>query len=232
MTLDHASTGALWERFMKDRDPLVRERLAMEYLPLVREQVKATADRVVRARVDELERYGMIGLLKAIDVFDPDRGAPFESFAPQRIRGAIADYRRTLALGRARAGRLHAGQAPENRVPAALLRDADGALHQMVQGGEAMGNGRSLEREVWRAIEALTVSQKLVIGLHYCEGVTLEEVGRVLDISRREVRALRDEALHSVRTQLSLRSWLDGDPPAQGQARSRMPFGAARTQEG
>lgn len=199
IALEKMETSALWQAFASDRDPHARERLAMAYLPLVRDQVRTCADRAP-GKAEEIERYGLIGLLKAIDMFDPHRGVPFEPFARQRIRGAISDYLRTL--------RLRSGRAAEGRtVPAALLRDA------------GVGSSSSaVDSEMWRAIEALSPSQKLVIGLHYCEGVTLEEVGRVLGISRRGVRALRVEALHSVRTHLSVRSWLDGDPPARAQA--------------
>lgn len=202
MALDEMETSAVWQEFASARDPHARERLAVAYLSLVREQVRTFADRAL-GKAEELERYGLVGLLKAIDMFDPDRGMPFEPFARQRIRGAISDYLRTL--------RLRSAQAADVRAvpPAALLRDA---------GVEASSSGE--DTEIWRAIEALSPSQKLVIGLHYCEGVTLEEIGRVLGISRRGVRALRVEALHSVRTHLSVRSWLDGDPPARAQGRT------------
>lgn len=199
--LDGMDTSTLWEEFMAHRSPLARGRLAVAYLPLVSEQVQAFAERAPQ-KAEELPHYGVIGLLKAIEMFDQDRGVPFEPFARSRIRGAISDFLRTLAVGRARAG---TGVRPSGRgeipaVPVELLRDA---------GGATSGDGRALDDEVWRAIDALSVSHKLVIGLHYCDGVALKEVSRILGISRRDVQALREAALHSVRTHLSLRSWLD-----------------------
>lgn len=161
------------------------------YLPLVRQQARLFADRRV-ARAAELERYGLIGLKKAIEMFDPDRAIPFEAFARQRIRGAISDYLRTVTPGRTRTA--------AQPVPVALLRDIESP-------STSLGAGV----EIWRAIEALPPSQKLVIGLHYCEGVSLKDMGRILEITQLEAQSLRDQALHSVRTHLSLRSWLNGE---------------------
>lgn len=162
------------------------------YLPLVREQARSFADQRV-ARTEELERYGLMGLMKAIEMFDPDRAVPFEAFAKQRIRGAMSDYLRTVAAGRA--------GAVATPVPAELLREI---------GSDAPAS-RAVYLEIWRSIEALPPSQKLIIGLHYCESITLKDVGRILGITEGEAQLLRSQAVHSVHTHLSLRSWLDGE---------------------
>lgn len=162
------------------------------YLPLVREQAQAFADRRA-VKTAELERYGLMGLMKAIEMFDPDRAIPFEVFAKQRIQGAMSDYLRTMAAGRASAG--------TTPVPASLLRDigSDGPA------------SRAVALEIWRSIEALPPNQKLMIGLHYCEAITLKDVGRILGITELEAESLRSQAVHTLETHLSLRSWLDGE---------------------
>lgn len=45
---------------------------------------------------EDLESAGLIGLLQALDQYDPARGTPFASFAYSRIRGALIDYLRTI----------------------------------------------------------------------------------------------------------------------------------------
>jgi RNA polymerase sigma factor for flagellar operon FliA len=96
---DGAPAAELWQHFKTRRDRAVRERLALAYLPLVRAQVRRMAGRVPPSvRAEDLEGYGMVGLLEALDRFDPDRGIPFEAFARLRIRGAMYDYLRTLDL--------------------------------------------------------------------------------------------------------------------------------------
>jgi len=90
-------TAELWRAFKDLHDPIARERLALSYLHLVQVQTRQLARRLPSSvKAEDLEGYGMIGLLEAIDRFDPDRGIPFEVFARLRIRGAMYDYLRTL----------------------------------------------------------------------------------------------------------------------------------------
>ncbi|MSQ89838.1 MAG: FliA/WhiG family RNA polymerase sigma factor [Phycisphaerales bacterium] len=63
--------------------------------------VRYTAERM-RARlpsevdVDDLISAGVFGLMDAIDSYDPSRGIKFETYCPQRVRGAIFDELRHL----------------------------------------------------------------------------------------------------------------------------------------
>ena len=78
-------------------DQELRDRLILTYAPLV----KFVAGRVgasLPAHVDEqdLVSYGLLGLIGAIERFDPSREIKFETFAMARIRGAIIDELRSL----------------------------------------------------------------------------------------------------------------------------------------
>jgi RNA polymerase sigma-B factor len=64
-----------------------RERLIMEHLPLVRGLARRYADR--GEPLDDLVQVGTIGLIKAIDRFDPGRGYKLASFATPTILGEI-----------------------------------------------------------------------------------------------------------------------------------------------
>ena len=90
-------TQTLWHDYRKSRDQHVRDRLILTYAPLV----KFVAGRVgasLPSHVDEqdLVSYGLLGLIGAIERFDPDREIKFETFAMARIRGAIIDELRSL----------------------------------------------------------------------------------------------------------------------------------------
>jgi RNA polymerase sigma factor for flagellar operon FliA len=68
------------------------DKRAAEYAPLV----KRTAHHLMvnlpsSVRVDDLIQAGMIGLLEALDRYDASHGAQFETYAAQRIRGAMLD---------------------------------------------------------------------------------------------------------------------------------------------
>ncbi len=77
--------------------PKVREDLINQYVWLVRCIVKSIADSLPRSvDVDDLLSAGTMGLIKAVDDFDPSRGVRLETYARFRIRGAILDELRSL----------------------------------------------------------------------------------------------------------------------------------------
>ncbi len=87
-----AGIVALWRAYGKDRNATLRDRLLLHYAPLV----KYVAGRVgtgLPAHVDiaDLVQSGVFGLWEAIDRYEPERGFKFETYAMQRIRGAILD---------------------------------------------------------------------------------------------------------------------------------------------
>jgi len=82
----------LWRIFVQQRDPGLRERLAMHYLPLVKVvagRLKAGLPGSVEYR--DLVGAGLMGLVNCIDNFSPELGFKFETYAAPRIRGAILD---------------------------------------------------------------------------------------------------------------------------------------------
>ena len=86
------SVDLLWKRFKDDGDKDARDRLVLQYSPLV----KYVAGRVRSGLPSTVEQAdlvsdGVIGLMDAIDKFDPDRGLQFQTYAVSRIRGAIVD---------------------------------------------------------------------------------------------------------------------------------------------
>ncbi len=87
----------LWQRYRTTHDKAVRDRLILAYAPLV----KYVAGRLgggLPAHVDEgdLISYGLLGLISAIERFDPSREIKFETYAIARIKGAIIDELRAL----------------------------------------------------------------------------------------------------------------------------------------
>lgn len=87
-----ASIVALWQAFGQRRDQCLRDRLVLHYAPLV----KYVAGRVgtglpSHVEVSDLIQSGIFGLVDAIEKFEPERGLKFETYAMQRIRGAILD---------------------------------------------------------------------------------------------------------------------------------------------
>ncbi len=90
-------TKSLWQEFRNSNDRGLRDRLILTYAPLV----KFVAGRLgsgLPAHVDEgdLVSYGLLGLIGAIERYDPERDVKFETYAMARIKGAIIDELRAM----------------------------------------------------------------------------------------------------------------------------------------
>ena len=88
---------SLWQEYRRTSDEAIRERLILTYAPLV----KYVAGRVgsgLPSHVDEsdLVQYGLLGLIGAIERYDPDRDVKFETYAIARIKGSIIDELRAM----------------------------------------------------------------------------------------------------------------------------------------
>lgn len=95
--MDEAGRNKLWESYAKTKSPEIREKLILEYAPLV----KLVAGRLsmylgYNVEYDDLVSYGIFGLIDAIDKFDSMKAVKFETYASLRIRGAILDQIRKM----------------------------------------------------------------------------------------------------------------------------------------
>ena len=87
----------LWESYQKTSSPEIREKLIVEYAPLV----KLVAGRLCmylgnNVESEDLVGYGVFGLIDAIDKFDLKKTVKFETYASLRIRGSILDQIRKM----------------------------------------------------------------------------------------------------------------------------------------
>ena len=85
-----AATPELFEKYQKTRDPQVREELILAHMNLVRYLARKFANR--GEPLEDLTQVGMIGLMNAIDRFDPSRGIRFATYATPTIVGEIRRY--------------------------------------------------------------------------------------------------------------------------------------------
>ena len=87
----------LWRRYKSSGDEHARERLVVAYSPLVK-YVSGRMASGLPAHVEEsdLISYGLVGLISAIERFEPEREIKFETYAITRIKGAIIDELRAL----------------------------------------------------------------------------------------------------------------------------------------
>lgn len=77
-------------------DGKLRDQLIMDYSPLIRFVAQRIASRLPsNIQIEDLISSGVIGLMDAIDKYDPSRDNKFKTYAEFRIRGAILDELRT-----------------------------------------------------------------------------------------------------------------------------------------
>jgi RNA polymerase sigma-B factor len=94
---DRRRETLLFHRYGLSRDPSLREQLVRTYLPLAR----TIARRYDSPRVpnEDLVQVAAIGLMKAIDRFDPDRGVAFSSYAVPTMVGEVQRHFRDHTWG-------------------------------------------------------------------------------------------------------------------------------------
>ena len=95
--MDENAKMRLWQDYAKTKSAEIREKLILEYAPLV----KLVAGRLsmylgYNVEYDDLVSYGIFGLIDAIDKFDYTKPVKFETYASLRIRGAILDQIRKM----------------------------------------------------------------------------------------------------------------------------------------
>lgn len=221
----------LWQRYRKEGDLTARDRLVERHMPLVRSEARKFHRRTSgEVQYDDLLSAGGVGLLQALERFDPDRGWRISTFAMQRVRGAILDHlrqnsgvpRRTLvrtrkmAMARAsvenRVGRRakesevaeELGVAPrEYRTWQADCVRVSVPLNDEVAGYESGSDwqgGESGPAWLTEAIDKLPAREHTVIMLGFYEGVPQGEIAKVLGVSESRVSQLRTRALSRLRS--------------------------------
>ncbi|MFN8638340.1 MAG: FliA/WhiG family RNA polymerase sigma factor [Dehalococcoidia bacterium] len=91
------NNALMWESYTSGGDPAVRERLILQYAPLVKYVMGRLAISLPAILdYEDVLSSGTIGLIEAVERFEPSKGVKFETYAISRIRGSIIDTLRAL----------------------------------------------------------------------------------------------------------------------------------------
>jgi RNA polymerase sigma factor FliA len=267
--MSRRTLGELWSRYFRVRGRIaaggmscvqlrsaerevrgLRDRLVVNYSPLVRYVAGRTAGRVGGPLDQEdLVSSGLVGLLGAVESFDPGRKTKFESYAISKIRWSILDeLRKADPLSRRTRLRAHQidrakdelvqklGRAPteselvgrlgisvaEHRAfleqyARAQVRSFEvcgdpqggpvGGLHDLIGDHAATDPASAAEvaevrARLVRAIGCLGEKERVVTTFYYFEGLTLREIGRVLNLTEGRISQILHAALARLRHSL------------------------------
>ncbi|MGQ9497953.1 MAG: sigma-70 family RNA polymerase sigma factor [Desulfotomaculales bacterium] len=88
----------MWQEYHDTGSKEARDRLILAHLPLVKQLAGRLAVRLAPfVSQEDLEGYGVFGLIEAIERYNPAMGADFQTYAYQRIRGTMLDEVRRQA---------------------------------------------------------------------------------------------------------------------------------------
>lgn len=184
---DAGSRGALIERYSD---------LAIGIARCMRVPKTSLADR------DDVASAAMVGLIGAVDRFDPRRGVPFEAYAALRIRGAVVDELRRVD---------ERGRADRRTEDAATAVSLDVLLEQGTHQGPVTDDGlteryeqEDLRTRVQDALGRLPARQREVIARYYGDELTLREAGAKMGVSEARACQLHGRAIQSLRRELAV----------------------------
>ena len=139
----------LWEEYGRTRQPETRQRLVRRYMDMTHRIAAHLFSRRVGNAVafDDYLQYARVGLLEAIDRYDPAREASFATFAGYRIRGAVLNgLEQTTELAAQMAQRRHSRlQERAHSIDIRDLRSADNPALER-DSLDAESDGTQLER--------------------------------------------------------------------------------------
>jgi RNA polymerase sigma factor for flagellar operon FliA len=93
----HQNDADLLKDFVASRDPVLREKIVLNYLPLVHFVLgRLGMSQSMGEDYEDAASQGLIGLIEAIDRYDISYGTQFSTYATLRIRGRVLDHLRAL----------------------------------------------------------------------------------------------------------------------------------------
>jgi RNA polymerase sigma factor FliA len=87
----------LMDKYVATHDPSLREEIILRYIPLIHFVLgRLGLSKYKSADYADFESQGLIGLIEAIDHYDPKYGAKLSTYATLKIRSKVLDYLREM----------------------------------------------------------------------------------------------------------------------------------------
>jgi RNA polymerase sigma factor for flagellar operon FliA len=218
----------LWARWRVANDLRAREALFAHYAAWARKLARAVFMRV-RGRSDDWPDYvqnASIGLIEAMEGYDPARGVPFEAYARQRVRGAVFNGLRALLVTKAS----HLPAHLPDRIDS-LLDDADGdPIERLARLVTSLGLSHALSmpvepeyaavptpydeavkqqlgQRVRGHLSRLPERERLVLQMHYFQHMAFVDIAGVLTLTKGRISQLHRQGLGRLRSHMQADVW-------------------------
>ena len=190
--LEPKEEAALWQAYKVHGDRTARRRIIESYQPLVFKQ--AMPYRALPGIMDVIQE-GTVGLIEAVEHYDPARGVAFSLFAVHRIRGRMADFLRKegasdIACMDAR---------PETGGETMKESLADTVALSVPEAAES----HELAGRLHAAMDRLPEQERAVLTGVYLESQPVETMADALDVSTSHIYRLQKSGIRRVRGMLS-----------------------------
>jgi RNA polymerase sigma factor FliA len=226
--LDAGEEAASWRAWREQRDLAARERLVLRHLEFARIMAgklfaRRTSDEIA---FDEYMQLASVGLLEAVDRYDPQLGASFRTYAAHRIQGAIlsglealTERQRQIALKRRvaqeRMDSLKAGAKPDEEDAFSRLASVavglalgfmldDANLYQAQE--SAYGDNtytacetRQIQRRLYELAKELPERESKIIVRHYFQQIPFDEIAATLGLTKGRVSQIHKRAIAMLR---------------------------------
>jgi RNA polymerase sigma factor for flagellar operon FliA len=196
-----------------------RNEVMMAWYPMVQRIAhRASATYGLPQGVDtaDLVSCGVLGLAEAWERYDPERGVAFEAFAVPRVKGAIVDAIRASDWVPRKARQ----KARLTGEPLTLLvsideqrpsEDGDRSTAERLADDSAPQPGADVveaedRRELMGCMNRLPERERMIVTLHYFQGVQLAEIARSLGVTESRVSQLHTRALRLMRETIATSS--------------------------
>jgi RNA polymerase sigma factor for flagellar operon FliA len=92
-----SSVETLWKEYKETGSKIAKDKILVEYSHLVKFiSHRLSVNLPASVEKNDLTSAGILGLIKAVETFEPERGFKFETYAAHKIRGSILDELRAL----------------------------------------------------------------------------------------------------------------------------------------
>lgn len=218
--VDQEEAG-LWRSWTARRDASAKNALVHRHQAWARLVARDVYAKTYRRQADwaDYVQNAMLGLLEAMDRFDPEQGVEFRTYARHRVRGAVFNGLRDASLiPTSRASDLLMERSTSLREDES---DADDALQRFSDWVVGMGVGFLLEslmdddtatnapyasaikaessQRVRAALSALPVKERRVIEYHYLKHVAFVDIAEDMGLTKGRISQLHHQAIRRMR---------------------------------